>query len=59
MIHLPVPFSCHPTPYQLHSEETRFAETPYLHEIEPGAHVTGNMKDTPLGQAAISSLAKD
>lgn len=57
LIHLPVPFSCHSTPFQLHSEETRFVETPYMHEIEPGTKVVGNMKDTPLGAAAIASMA--
>ena len=58
LIHMPLPYSCHPTPYQLHSEDTRFAETPFFHEVEPGSAVVGNMKDTPLGVSAINSLKK-
>ena len=32
MVHLPVPYCCRATPYQLDTEEPDFAERPYFHE---------------------------
>ena len=32
MIHLPVPYCCSTTPYQLDTEEPAFAERPYFHK---------------------------
>lgn len=59
MIHLPIPYCCHPNRYQIDCDEVDFIETPYFHEVEPGTERIGHMRLTPFGATAAKSKTNE
>ena len=49
LVHLPIPFSVRPMPYQRDAREANFWTTPYFHEISADTGCVGQMQLTPLG----------
>ncbi|CAB9512602.1 expressed unknown protein [Seminavis robusta] len=63
LIHLPIPFCCHPSRYQANSDSPDFVEDPFFHETgdfgrRQGYSSTGNMRLTPTGAAIAAHKNK-